>query len=183
VGTTRLTFGKCKQEGRTSLQRSFCGVRSATTHSENTAKHSDFSKGRIVKLAFQLQNLGYSEAYLKTLIRALNNVASQVDIDSTTAVSEKLNAPELKKIRLYDLRHYFATMLYYRTKDILLVKEKLGHKSINNTLVYTHLVNFNDKDEFCSATAQNIEEAKKLVEQGFDYVTELDGVKLFRKRK
>ncbi len=53
------------------------------------------------------------------------------------SIAKKLNDPELKKIRLYDLRHYFATMLYYRTKDILLVKEKLGHKNINNTLIYT----------------------------------------------
>jgi integrase len=99
------------------------------------------------------------------------------------SVAKKLNDPELKKIRLYDLRHYYATMLYYRTKDILLVKEKLGHKNINNTLIYTHLVDFSDKEEFYSATANSVSEAAKLVEQGFDYVTDVDGVKLFRKRK
>jgi hypothetical protein len=74
-------------------------------------------------------------------------------------------------------------MLYYRTKDILLVKEKLGHKNINNTLIYTHLVNFNDKEEYYSATAKTVEEAAKLIEQGFDYICDFDGVKLFRKRK
>jgi len=99
------------------------------------------------------------------------------------SVAKKLNAPELKKIRLYDLRHYYATMLYYKTKDILLVKEKLGHRNINNTLVYTHLVSFNDKEEYFSATAKTLEEAKKRIEQGFEYVTEFDNVKLFRKRK
>jgi len=30
---------------------------------------------------------------------------------------------------------------------------------------------------------KSLEEASKLIEAGFDYVTELDGVKLFRKRK
>ena len=99
------------------------------------------------------------------------------------SVAKKLNDPELKKIRLYDMRHYYATMLYYKTKDILLVKEKLGHRNINNTLVYTHLVSFNDKEEFYSATAKTVDEAAKLIEQGFDYVTDVDGVKLFRKRK
>jgi hypothetical protein len=74
-------------------------------------------------------------------------------------------------------------MLYYRTKDILLVKEKLGHRNINNTLIYTHLVSFNENEEFYSATAKTVDEAAKLIEQGFDYVTEFDGVKLFRKRK
>jgi len=98
-------------------------------------------------------------------------------------VAEKLKEPSLKSIRLYDLRHYYATMLYYKTKDILLVKEKLGHKNINNTLIYTHLVSFSESEEFFSATAQTVAEAAKLIEQGFEYVTELDAVKLFRKRK
>jgi integrase len=100
-----------------------------------------------------------------------------------TSLAKKLDDVELHKIRLYDLRHYYATMLYHRTKDILLVKEKLGHRNINNTLVYTHLVSFNDSDEFYSATARTVQEAAKLIEQGFDFVTDVDGVKLFRKRK
>jgi integrase len=83
-----------------------------------------------------------------------------------TSLSKKLNDNELHKIRLYDLRHFYATMLYHRTKDILLVKEKLGHRNINNTLVYTHLVSFNDNEEFYSATAKSVGEAQKLIEQG-----------------
>jgi integrase len=327
-------FGRCKPEAQTNPQLNSCAAQNATTHLESTHKLSDFAKGRIIKLAFELRNLGYSEAYLKTLIRALNCIASKVNLDDTTMVlefiargkwqesyksnlcdfynhyckfsniaftkpkyrrdhkiprvpteekinlilghaskkyviiykiamecglrpveignltlndidldrglisvcsakhgnprvlklrnetlalltgyvkqrgfslgdkifpsgavisntyerlkastSKKLNDPELKKIRLYDLRHYYATMLYYRTKDILLVKEKLGHRNINNTLVYTHLVSFSEEDEFCSATAKTVEEAKKLIEQGFEYVTEIDDIKLFRKRK
>ena len=65
-----------------------------------------------------------------------------------TSLSRKLNDYELHKIRLYDLRHFYATLLYHRTKDILLVKEKLGHRNINNTLIYTHLLDFGEKDEF-----------------------------------
>lgn len=74
-------------------------------------------------------------------------------------------------------------MLYYRTKDILLVKQQLGHKKLETTLVYTQLVNFNEENDYHSATAKTIDEAKALIEQGFDYVTEIDGIKLFRKRK
>ena len=100
-----------------------------------------------------------------------------------TSLAKKLNDVELHKIRLYDLRHFYATMLYHKTKDILLVKQKLGHRNINNTLIYTHLISFDEKEEFFSATAQTVSEAAKLIEQGFEYVTEFDGVKLFRKRK
>jgi len=90
--------------------------------------------------------------------------------------------PELLKIRLYDLRHFYATKLYHSTRDILRVKANLGHRSIQNTLRYTHIVDFRE-DEYYSATARTIEEAKPLIEQGFEYVTEIDGTKLFRKRK
>jgi site-specific recombinase XerC len=100
-----------------------------------------------------------------------------------TSLAKKLNDIELHKIRLYDLRHFYATMLYHKTKDILLVKEKLGHRNINSTLVYTHLVDFSEGNEFYSATANSVSEAAKLIEQGFDYICDVDGVKLFRKRK
>jgi len=33
------------------------------------------------------------------------------------------------------------------------------------------------------ATAKTVDEAKKLIEQGFEYVTKFENVKLFRKRK
>ena len=60
----------------------------------------------------------------------------------------------------------------------------LGHKNIQNTLIYTHLVNF-ENDEFHTAVAANVEEARKLIEAGFEYVTGEygDGGKIFRKRK
>jgi len=49
-------------------------------------------------------------------------------------------------------------------------------------LIYTHLVSFGS-DEWICKVAETIEEAAKLIESGFEYVTEMDGVKLFRKRK
>ena len=97
-------------------------------------------------------------------------------------VAAKLYEPSILKIRLYDLRHFYATMLYHRTKDILHVKQQLGHKRLENTLVYTHLVNFGNEDFTCKA-AKTVQEATALIEAGFEYVTEVDGVKLFRKPK
>ncbi len=58
----------------------------------------------------------------------------------------------------------------------------LGHKNINNTLVYTHLVDFGD-DEYVSKIARTANEASQLVEAGFEYVCEFNGAKMFRKRK
>ena len=58
----------------------------------------------------------------------------------------------------------------------------LGHKNIQNTLLYTQLIVFKS-DEFHSATAKTVEDAQKLVEGGFEYVCDFGEVKLFRRRK
>ena len=58
----------------------------------------------------------------------------------------------------------------------------LGHKNIANTLIYTQLVEF-ESDEYCSAVASSVEEAKKLIEAGFEYVCSHKDEMLFRKRK
>jgi hypothetical protein len=93
--------------------------------------------------------------------------------------------PTIKTIRLYDLRHFFATMLYHRTKDILFVKQQLGHKNIETTLIYTQLLQFEKTDNYTCKVAQNVEQATELIENGFEYITGeyTDGGKLFRKRK
>ena len=97
-------------------------------------------------------------------------------------LAKKLQNPRIRKIGFKTLRHLKASMLYHSTRDILLVMRTLGHKDIRNTLVYTHLIDLVD-DDFVCKSAKSLGEASKLIEAGFDYVTELDGVKLFRRRK
>ncbi|MEW9673762.1 tyrosine-type recombinase/integrase, partial [Ammoniphilus sp. 3BR4] len=41
----------------------------------------------------------------------------------------------------HKLRHSFATRLYENSKDIVLVKDQLGHESVETTNLYTHLSN------------------------------------------
>ena len=96
--------------------------------------------------------------------------------------ANKLKNRRIMKITFHTLRHWKATMEYHRTKDILHVKQLLGHKSIQSTLIYIHLVNFED-DQFTCKIAHTLQEAESLIEAGFDYVTDMDGVRLFRKRK
>jgi len=96
--------------------------------------------------------------------------------------SRKLAEPTLLQIRLYDLRHYQACKTYYQTKDVLYTKQKLGWKKLETALFYLQCLEFGS-EEYHSATAKTVEEAAKLVEQGFDYICDIDGIKLFRKRK
>ena len=50
------------------------------------------------------------------------------------------------------------------------------------TARYTQLVQFRD-DEFEVTTATTVDEAKEVLAAGFDYVTQKDGIMLFRKPK
>jgi integrase len=105
------------------------------------------------------------------------------------AAARKLSNPRLKEITFITFRHWFGTMEYHRTKDILHVQRLLGHKSIQNTLIYidleTKLFNSSDGEGFTSRIAHNVGEAAALVEVGFEFVTGEygDGGKIFRKRK
>lgn len=73
-------------------------------------------------------------------------------------------------------------MEYHKTKDILHVRRMLGHQSIETTLIYTQLITM-ENDDYHSAVAESVQEARKLVEDGFEYVCTHEGHMIFRKRK
>ena len=101
-------------------------------------------------------------------------------------VARKLKNPRILRISFHTIRHWKATTLYHQTKDILYVMKFLGHKNIKNTLIYVQLeeaIYRSQSDEFICKVAETVEEAKELIEAGFEYVCDFDGVKLFRKRK
>jgi len=98
----------------------------------------------------------------------------------------KLQNPRLMRISFRSIRHWKATMLYHETKDILYVMKFLGHKSIKNTLIYIDLERAcfpRADDGYHVRVAQTPEEITELIEAGFEYVLEKDGLVYFRKRK
>jgi integrase len=99
-------------------------------------------------------------------------------------IAKKLANPRLSQITFHTFRHWKATYEYHRTKDILHVMRLLGHKSIQNTLRYTQLVNWQGEDEFFCKAARTLTEISGLVENGYEFVTKLeDGLQVFRRRK
>jgi integrase len=94
----------------------------------------------------------------------------------------KLKNPRITQITFHTFRHWKATMEYYKTRDILHVKQVLGHKSLDNTMKYTQLIGFRD-DEYSARVAHNQDEACQLIETGYEYVCDFEGNKLFKKRK
>jgi integrase len=97
----------------------------------------------------------------------------------------KLQTPNLMKIKLHTFRHFYACKLYHLTKDILLVKEKLGHRNIQNTMVYTRLVDWEQPDNWVVKRPQTSQEEDELITVGFEYVRfdEQLNTPIYRKRK
>lgn len=102
-------------------------------------------------------------------------------------LAEKLQNPRLLKISFHTIRHWKATTLYHQTKNLLLVKEFLGHAEVDNTLLYIQieqaLYGQSSDDEFVVYGTSDKEEIKKLLAVGFDYVCQKDDILYFRKRK
>ena len=99
----------------------------------------------------------------------------------------KLQNPRLRRISFHIIRHWKATVEYHKTKDILYVKNLLGHKKIENTEIYITLEKaiFGDTAnlEFHVKVASTPKEIQSLLEVGYEYVCEKDGLLFFRKLK
>ena len=77
-------------------------------------------------------------------------------------------------------------MLYHQTKDPFYVMNFLRHRDFRNTMRYIHLERAlftQESDEYNVKVAKTVEEACKLVEVGFEYVTTIEGAQIFRKRQ
>ncbi|MCW4015420.1 MAG: hypothetical protein NWF06_03540 [Candidatus Bathyarchaeota archaeon] len=75
---------------------------------------------------------------------------------------------------------------YPQTNVILYVKQFLGHRKVETTLLYIQLAKTifeGINEEFIVRVAKTKEEITGLLEVGFEYVCEKDGLIYFRKRK
>ena len=154
------------------------------THSimlNDTEKHG---KCRVIRISEELCAMLNSMAKTSERIFGHRLLTSWEGSFSTQRknAANKLQNPRLLQIHFHTFRHWKATMEYAKTKDILHVKQVLGHSNLQNTLLYTQLVTF-ESNEYHSAVARTIEEARQLIEAGFEYVCDIDNVKLFKKRK
>jgi integrase len=97
-------------------------------------------------------------------------------------VAKRLGNPRINLISFRTLRHYKGSMEYYRTRDIIHVKQVLGHKSINNTMRYVSLIP-RDDDDFVVKIATDKVGRVKLLEEGFELIGQDGNEWYLRKRK
>jgi integrase len=101
-------------------------------------------------------------------------------------LAAKLQKPQFLKIHFHTFRHVRGTLDVHNHVPLFEVKERLGHKYIGNTEKYVHWNRqlYQEKsDRYYFAAVSSIEQAQKLIETGLEYVTDMEGMKLFRKPK
>jgi integrase len=114
---------------------------------------------------------GHERRYGEHFRRARNNL------------SNKLQMPELRNIRLYDLRHYYVTKQLRKIQNAEFVRQIVGHKRLNTTQRYMHLL-ANTNGEWIVEGTTDKERAKQLLTADFTYqLTTPDGTMLFKKPK
>jgi integrase len=97
--------------------------------------------------------------------------------------AKTLQNPRLLKISFKTFRHWGGSMIaHYTHGNVLAVKRALGHKRIENTMKYIHMLHFKD-NEFDVATATSVEDVKKLAAAGFEKIDEIQGIHVFRRPK
>ncbi|UCH37439.1 MAG: site-specific integrase, partial [Candidatus Bathyarchaeota archaeon] len=145
------------------------------------------SNPRILKISTKL--LGMLNNLPKTTDRifsgSLRSMKSNIQL-SRKGIARKLNNPRLLKISFHTMRHWKGTTEYHKTRDIIHIQKVLGHRDIKSTMIYITLENsiFDTvNDEFHVKATKSVDEACKLVESGFEFVTDIDEVHIFRKRK
>jgi len=146
------------------------------------------SNPRILKVSGRL--IAMLNALPRKSLRVFNksnpNTAQLCLARARRRVAANLQNPRINRITFHTLRHWKATMEYHKTKDIIHVKQLLGHRKIENTMIYVNLeaaLFQTENSEFHVKTAATRQEITGLLEVGFEYVCEKDGLVYLRKRK
>jgi integrase len=100
-------------------------------------------------------------------------------------IAHQTRNPRLLQIHFHTLRYWRGTMLYHQWHSEYYVMQQLGHRKIEITLLYIQLEEalFQGTVDYISKVGKTEAEICKLVEDGFEFVCDFQGNKIFRKRK
>jgi len=82
---------------------------------------------------------------------------------------------------LRTIRNYFAKKELLGTTNKVYVQYLLGHKSRASTDRYTKFKDYPFEGKYNSAIALTLEDAKRYIENGWQYVCDFEGHPCFRK--
>jgi hypothetical protein len=88
---------------------------------------------------------------------------------------------------MHTFRHWKLTMVAHEFKDPFCVQEFAGHRDTKSTMLYVHLekqlYRQGAAEQFVTATAKTIDEASRLIAEGWEFVHEYQQIMIYRKRK
>jgi len=96
------------------------------------------------------------------------------------SLAKKYSMPELKQVQLYDFRRFKASKEYHLSRNLLLVKQLLGHKHIVQTEKYISL--FDEANiAWVPIVAGTDEEIKQAIQDDCILVCQANGKTYFKK--
>jgi len=127
----------------------------------------------------------YLAKYQKNYPFPQPKVMSEMWRRARKTASQNNNEPNLLKIPMKNLRNYSGAQFYKNLpiRDPIAVMRHLRHKKLDTTMHYLRGIVIDGEEEYTCKTANNIKEATDLIEHGFQYITDMDGIKLFKKHK
>jgi integrase len=141
---------------------------------------------RTLKISIKLMSMLAQLPHEKTNIFQYQdkNTIRKMFIRARKRIAHNTGNPRLLQIHFHTFRHWKATTEYHKTNNLIRVQRMLGHKNLNNTQRYIQLLP-DQTDDYVCEVAQDVKQAFKLIENGYEYVTGEynDGGKLFKKRK
>jgi integrase len=132
---------------------------------------------------------------IQTLPRTSDRILGKTSTDSlahmllTTKkrLASSFCNPRLEQIHFHTLRHWKLANYAHEVKDPFLVQVFARHKDLKCTSRYIHyekvVYGTSNDDDWIVKAAKTLEEATELIKVGFEYHVEIQGFKLFRKRK
>ncbi len=145
------------------------------------------SNPRILPVSDKLLNMLNQLPHTRQGIFAKNIGGLRTSFDAQRkATAQKLQNPRIQRISFHTFRHWKGTMEYHKTRDIMHVKQVLGHKNINNTMVYINIeqaIFLAENDDFTCKVAHNEQEEAELIEAGFQHINNRGELAFYKKRK
>ena len=97
-------------------------------------------------------------------------------------LAEELNEPEMRKCSFKTFRTFYITKCSYLYNDPFEVQYRAGHTQMSTTQLYIRREHSMNR-EYVSKVTRTVEEAQEAIEQGFQYITDVEDVKLWQKPK
>jgi hypothetical protein len=148
---------------------------------ENTASQSNMNIANVIIWKRKEAYEDSTTSKVTKILRHLKRNCNTADPEEVKLAKDH-NMPELKQICLNDFRRFKGSKTYHLTRDVLCVKELLGHKdtTLRSTLKRTSL--FDERNiTWIPVVCTTKEEIEQAIQDDYMLVCQADGKTYFKK--